>query len=196
LSVGQVYTYTYLFKHTTMKTTSKSIIIALLVIGLFFTTTSKAQTTSANTWQFSIGPDGGIPTGDARAGSNFAFAGTARIQYGLSNSFAITLTSGAYHFFPIDMPGTNIKYQSYGEVPIKAGAKVFYAPNLYLGAEAGAMLEFLDSGAGPTRFLLSPALGYASQHWDVAFHYESATSTVPHDHFGIVALRVAYGFGL
>jgi hypothetical protein len=179
-----------------MKTTLKTIIIASTLATLFFTTTSKAQTTSANTWQFSIGPDGGIPTGNARFGSNFAFAGTARIQYGLSNSFAITLTSGAYHFFPIDMPGTNIKYQSYGEVPIKAGIKAFFVPNLYVGAEAGAMLEATDSGAGPTRLLLSPALGYASQHWDFAVHYESASTSLPNSHFGIVALRVAYGFGL
>ncbi len=178
-----------------MKTTLKTIIIASTLMALFFTTT-KAQTTAANTWQFSIGPDGGFPTGTARAGSNFAFAGTARFQYGLSNSFALTFTSGAYHFFPIDKPGTNIKYESYCEVPIKAGVKAFYEPNLYVGAEAGAMLEFLDSGSGPTRLLLSPALGYANQHWDFAFHYESASSTLPHDHFGIVALRLAYGFKL
>jgi len=179
-----------------MKTTLKTIIIASTITTLFFTTTSKAQTTAANTWQFSIGPDGGIPTGNARLGSNFAFAGTARFQYGLSNSFALTVTSGAYHFFPIDKPGTTTRYESYGEVPVKAGIKAFYAPNLYIGAEAGAMLEFLDSGSGPTRFLLSPALGYANKHWDFAAHYESASTSLPNSHFGIAALRIAYGFGL
>jgi len=177
-----------------MKTVSKLLAGALTITVMLSATMVRAQTTPANAFRFGIGIEAADPTGNARLGSNFVLGGTARLQYGITDSFALTLTSGAYHFFPIDKPGTNIKYQSYGEIPIKAGFKEFFTPNLYFGAEAGIGVEQTDSGVDPTRFLWSPAAGYANQHWDVGFHYDHFSDQS--DHFGVVALRVAYGFKL
>jgi hypothetical protein len=176
-----------------MKTLSKFIATALTVT-LFFTTHVNAQTTPANAFRLGIGLETGIPTGNARIGSDFILGGTARLQYGVSSNFAITLTSGAYHFFPVNIPGTNTKYDSFGEIPIKAGFKEFFVPNLYFGAEAGVAIEALDSGTGPKRFILSPAVGYANNHWDVGVHYDNFS--VKQGSFGLVGLRIAYGFGL
>jgi len=176
-----------------MKTLSK-FIAAVLAVTLFFTTHIKAQTTPANAFRLGIGLETAIPTGTARIGSDFILGGTARLQYGVSNDFAITLTSGAYHFFPVNIPGTNTKYNSYGEVPIKAGIKDFFVPNLYFGAEVGFAIEATDSGTGPKRLILSPALGYASKHWDIGVHYDNFSDN--QDHFGLLGLRIAYGFGL
>jgi hypothetical protein len=178
-----------------MKTTSRLIIIASMLCVIFFSTKVKAQTTPANAWRIGIGLETADPLGSARLGTDFVLGGTIRLQYGLTNNFALTLTSGAYHFFPVYMPGTHTRYQSYGEIPIKAGFKTFFTKNIYFGAEAGLALEEDDSGEGPTRLLLSPALGYATQRWDFGIHYDRFSSTTQ-DGFGLIGLRIAYGFGL
>ncbi len=118
-----------------MKTFSKLLAAAFTITGLFFTNNVKAQTTPANALWFSIGADAGDPTGNLRIGSVFVLGGTARLQYGITNNFAVTLTSGADHFFSKDMPGTDIKYDSFGIIPIKAGIKEFFVPNIYFGAK-------------------------------------------------------------
>jgi len=167
-----------------------------VLFTLIIHTQANAQIAIPNDLQYSIGVETGNPTGIARLGSKFTLGGTMRLQYGLSNSWAATVTSGAYHFFAIKIPGTDKRYDSYGEIPIKAGFKFFFIPNWYVGFEAGEVLEKTDSGPGPTRLLLSPALGYAVKHWDFALHYENLSSTLPGDHFGIVELRSAYAFSL
>jgi hypothetical protein len=153
--------------------------------------------------RFGIGVEGGIVTGNAHDFSNLELGGTGRLQYGVSNNFAITLTSGYYNFFGKTEPGTNDKYQSLGMVPVKAGIKAFFAKNLYFGAEAGAGFEtktFLPQDVDErfaekdTKLILSPAIGYASKSWDVGVRYENYSGQS--NSYGLVGLRVAYGFGL
>lgn len=177
-----------------MKKSSKLIVTVFAVAAMFFTTNLKAQTTPANAWRLGFGVDAGIPTGNAKIGTTFILGGTGRLQYGLSNNFAITLTSGAYHFFPKMIPGENVRYNSYGIIPIKLGIKEFFTQSIYFGAEAGAALEETDNGSGPTRLILSPALGYANEHWDAGVRYENFSGSGGSS--GILALRIAYGFGL
>ena len=177
-----------------MKPVSKLIAIAFAVAALFFTTQTKAQTTAPGQLRFSIGPDAGFPTGNLTIGSTFVLGGNARLQYGLSNTFAITLTSGADNFFSKYIPGTNKRYDSFGIIPIKAGAKKFFTSNLYFGAETGIGIEETDAGAGNTKFILTPALGFADKHWDIAARYENFSGQA--DPYGFVVLRVAYGFAL
>jgi hypothetical protein len=180
-----------------MKSKSKFIALAAIIVtAVTFTAQKvKAQTTPANALRFGIGVEVADPTGNARLGSHFVMGGTARLQYGLTNKLAITLTSGAYHFFPIVNPATGNKYQGYGVIPIKAGIKAFFVPNFYFGAEGGVGLEVTDEGSGPTRLLLSPALGFANEHWDLGFHYDHFSSATGAK-YGLLALRVAYGFKL
>ncbi|MGN6177817.1 MAG: hypothetical protein ACTHNW_01470 [Mucilaginibacter sp.] len=177
-----------------MKNKFKLITCAALMLAGIVTGKANAQTAVPGQLQGSIGLEISDPTGTARIGSHFSLGGTARLQYGLSNNIAITATSGAYHFFTVIIPGTNKRYNSYGVIPIKAGIKAFFAPHVYLGAEAGVGIEATDSGFGPDRLLLSPAMGYATQNWDFALHYENFSSNG--DHYGLVALRLAYAFKL
>jgi hypothetical protein len=175
-----------------MKTQSKLIVVAVAIAALFFTTTVKAQTTPANALRFNIGLDAGDPLGKARIGTTFILGGTARLQYGLSDNFALTFTSGAYHFFPKYIPGTTTRYGSYGIIPIKAGIKEFFAKSIYFGAEAGAGIEASTNHTGPTKLLLTPGIGWADQHWDAGFRYESFTGQS--NNYGLLGVRLAYGF--
>jgi hypothetical protein len=177
-----------------MKTPLKLIAALFTTVVLFFTTNLKAQTIPANAFRLSIGLEAADPTGNARIGANFILGGTARLQYGISNNFAITFTSGAYHFFTKDIPGTNIRYASYGVIPIKAGIKEFFAQNIYFAAEAGAGIEVSSRNFGPTRLILSPGLGWANKSWDIGVRYENFSGK--NDNYGLVGLRIAYGFGL
>ncbi len=181
-----------------MKNRTKMMAMAIAVIAILFTTNVNAQTTPVNKFRFGIGVEGGIPTGDINNFSNFELGGTARLQYGLSNNLALTLTSGYYNFFAksssatIDGVTYTAKPKDQGLVPAKVGIKAFFTQNLYFGAEAGAGFE--TSYANNTKLLLSPALGYATKSWDVGVRYENISGQS--DNYGTVALRVAYGFGL
>ncbi len=187
-----------------MKRSTTLIAAACTAVAIFLGSTAKAQTITPDKFRFGIGVEGGLPTGAAHDASNIELGGTARLQYGLSNNLALTLTSGYYNFFgKDDGTGTGTKYQSLGMVPIKAGIKAFFTSNLYLGAEVGAGIEtktFLPQGLSQsiaqkdTKLILSPAVGYATKHWDVGVRYENFSGQS--NNYGLVALRLAYGFGL
>jgi hypothetical protein len=178
-------------KHTTMKNMTKMMAVAIAAIAIFFTTQVKAQTTDPNKWRLGIGAEGGIPTGDVSTGYKFDLGGTARLQYGLSKNVALTLTSGYYNFFATQAEKDE-GGKSFGMVPVKAGAKIFFDSPIYFGAEAGA--GFQTGPASTTRLLLSPGLGWANKSWDIGARYENFSSQGIN--FGTVALRVAYGFSL
>jgi hypothetical protein len=177
-----------------MKNLLKLIAITLTVTSLFFSANVKAQTTPAKALLFSAGADAGFPTGNLTIGSNFVLGGTLRLQYGVSNDFAITLTSGADHFFSKINPATGMKFNSFGIIPVKAGIKEFFVPNIYFGIEAGVAVEETDSGAGNTKTIISPAVGWGNKHWDIGIRYDNYSGQG--DPYGFVAIRLAYGFAL
>lgn len=181
-------------KNTTMKKVTNLLASAVVAAAILFGTNAKAQTTTTDKspWRLGFGIEGGIPTGDIHDASKFDLGGSARLQYGLSDAFDLTLTSGYTNFFIKDdarLPG---EPSGLGIVPVKLGIKAFFAQNIYFGAEAGAGFE-TNYGTN-TKLILSPALGWANQHWDVGVNYTNYSGQS--DNFGSVGLRVAYGFGL
>lgn len=157
---------------------------------------AKAQTLRPGKFDLSLGIETGLPTTTQSNYTAFNLGGTIRIQYGIASNLGATFTTGGYHFFPATIPGTNVRYSSFGVGPVKAGLKLAVLPNFYLGAEAGVGVEVTEQGfkGGQKKLLLSPAIGYANKHWDVAAHFESLTGQ--QYNYGIFALRIAYGFGL
>ena len=185
-----------------MKKLSNLLATAVIAGAIFLGSSAKAQTITPSKWRFGVGVDGGIVTGDASNYSNVELGGTARLQYGFSNNLALTLTSGYYNFFGKSYGGNN--YQSLGMVPIKAGLKYFVAPHIYVAGEAGVGIEtkaFAYQGEpdnlasqSNTKLLLTPGIGYAEKHWDVGVRYENYSGQG--FDYGVVGLRLAYGFGL
>lgn len=175
-----------------MKALSKLIAASFTVAAVFFATKVEAQTIPVNTLRMSIGVDAGLPTGNLTIGSNFVLGGTIHLQYGISNNFAISLASGADHFFSKINPATGTKFDSFGIIPIKAGVKWFFVPSLYVAGEGGIAVEETDSGAGNTKMLLSPELGWANTRWDIGIRYDNYSGQS--DPYGFVAVRVAYCF--
>ena len=183
------------------------IAVAASAVAILFTTELKAQTTDPNKFRFGIGLEAGAPTGNAHDISNFELGGTARLQYGLSNNLALTLTSGYYNFFGKTyttsvFDGTNtttvsVDGRSLGMIPVKAGIKAFFASNFYFGAEAGAGFEVhapIDGAEKDTKLILAPGLGFANKTWDVGIRYENFSGQG--NNYGLAGLRIAYGFPL
>jgi len=174
-----------------MKNLSKLIAVALTSAALFFTSSVKAQTTPANAWRLGVGLETGIPTGLENEHHKFELGGTARLQYGITKSFALTLTSGYYNFIPTKNPVTDQDYKDIQVVPVKIGFKEFFAPNIYFGAETG--VGFVTT-TGVSKFIWTPALGYATKNLDIGIRYEHFSGQDLN--FGVVGLRIAYGFAL
>lgn len=183
-----------------MKRTTKFFAVAAIAVATLFGSKVKAQTTTpANKWRFGIGVEGAVTTGSLNNYSNLALGGTARLQYGLTNHVALMLTSGYYNAFGTTVPYTDgtYKYASLGIVPIKVGAKVYMGKFLYVSGEVGAALEVKDNyydQAKHAKLLLAPGLGYSLKNIDFSVHYDSMGSY--DNNYGLVALRIAYGFSL
>ncbi|MCC8426229.1 hypothetical protein [Mucilaginibacter sp. UR6-11] len=186
-----------------MKKLTKLAAVAITGAALLIGTNVNAQIITPKKLRFGVGVEGGIVTGSASTYSNAELGGTARLQYGLDKNLALTLTSGYYNFFGKTEPNGVDKYQSLGMVPIKLGIKAFFTDNLYFGAEVGAGIEtktFLPQGINQafvekdTKLIVSPAIGYASKHWDLGVRYENYSGQS--NNYGLVGLRLAYGFGL
>lgn len=176
-----------------MKNFKKLAAAALTGVALLIGSNVNAQTTPSNAFRFGIGLEAGVPTGNASNVSKFELGGTARLQYGVTNDLALTLTSGYYNMFGKDRPSPLTgKYSDIGIVPLKAGIKAFFASNLYFGAEVGAGFETASNGN--TKFIVSPGLGFANKTWDVSARYENFAGQS--NNYGLVGLRVAYGFAL
>ena len=155
-----------------------------------------AQNSRPGKFDLSLGIESGVPTTDQSNYTSFILGGTVRLQYGLTSTLAATFTTGGYHFFPKTIPGTTESYASFGVGPVKAGLKQFVSSNIYLGFEGGVGVEVTQLGfsGGQKKLLLSPAVGYANKHWDIAAHFESLTGQ--QYNYGIFTIRVAYCFGL
>ncbi|UOE51492.1 hypothetical protein MTO98_10425 [Mucilaginibacter sp. SMC90] len=191
-----------------MKSTITKVIAGVSVaLALFTAKNVKAQTTPADKWRLGIGLEVGRPIGNAHDISNFELGGTARLQYGLSIKTALTLTSGYYNLFgksyserfvtPNGVIETTVNGKDLGIIPVKLGIKSFLAHRLYFGAEAGAGFEttsLYPDGSKDTKLILSPTIGYATKVIDLGLRYEGFFGQG--NSYGLIGLRIAYGFGL
>ncbi len=185
-----------------LKNTTKLAITSIAFAGLLFAGKTNAQTTKnpgdSEGLRFGIGVEPGIPTGDIRNFSHFAIGGSARLQYDLRGPVSLMLTSGFTDFIARDVTvgATTVKPDNYGIVPVKVGAKIFPAHNFYFSAEAGPGFE--TNGVNKsTKLILSPGIGVAESHsgLDLGLRYENYSGGNS-GNFGLVALRIAYGFRL
>ena len=174
-----------------MKKMTKIIAVAFTAAALFIGTNANAQSTPKSAFRFGIGAEGLLPVGDLHDQSNFGLGGTARLQYGIADNLALTLTSGYYNFFA-KQELKDAGFGNLGIIPIKAGIKAFVSQNIYLGAEVGAGFE--TGNDSETKLIASPGLGWANKSWDIGARYENFSGGG--NSYGTVGLRVAYGFGL
>ncbi len=175
----------------------KKLITIASVAALFvFAGKVQAQTapTPINQWRFGIGAETGVTTGNLHDLSKITLGGTARLQYDLNQFVSFTLTSGFDNAFGkiINSGVSDVKYPSLGLVPVKAGVKLYGENRFYLSGEAGVAFE--TSYNKDAKLDLSPGIGYSFPNVDLSVHYDYLSGQ--QNPYGILAIRLAYGFKL
>ncbi len=178
-----------------MKNSTKWLASAFAAASILFAANVNAQTTghdSKDTWRLGLGVEAGIPTGNLNNFSNFSIGGTARLQYDAAGALSYMLTGGYYSVIAKELP-SGAKPDNLGIVPLKAGLKVYPAANFYISGEAGVGIE--TNYAKNTKFIVSPGIGYSgNKGLDVGLRYENFSGQS--NNYGMVGLRLAYGFQL
>ena len=173
-----------------MKTITKIIATSAAVVALFFTTNVNAQSTARN---LGIGLNVGVPTSDAYS---FAIGGDLRYQFNVDKQLSIPVTAGYTHLSGKEIGNSGVNYESFGYIPVKAGAKYFFnesGSGLYGLAELGPAFG-TNEGSG-TSFVYSPAIGYSWDNGlDLGAKYEGLSKNSANT--GYFGLRLAYGFKL
>ncbi|RFZ90524.1 hypothetical protein D0C36_22355 [Mucilaginibacter conchicola] len=163
------------------------VLFALFVLSL---TKTNAQSIPKNTFKLDVGAEALRPLSAANDFYDIGIGGTARLNYGLTDKLAVTLTSGYYHF---NYKGSgNYNLYDVNIIPIKAGLKYFLIPNVYVNGEAGVGL-----GRTPinyTKTIISGGFGWVYKGLDVGLKYENNFGR--YDGFKNIGLRVGYGFKL
>lgn len=167
-----------------MKNSTKILASAVAAVALFFTTSVNAQDSKA--LRLGIGLNAGIPT---TTGYSFVIGGDLRLQKDFSSNISGLLSAGYNNWSLKDSYGGG----SFGMIPVKAGAKIFFAESAYVSGELGA--GFGTESGSKTAFLWAPGIGYGwDSGLDIGLRYEGAE--VSGASLGQVALRLAYGFQL
>lgn len=146
------------------------------VICSFRAAAQKESLWETNRWNVELG----ISAGGRSAGSmEFVGGWDMRVQKILSSRVAATLSAGFTRFFDINknnmlyLPtGEPIHYGEYENylnfIPLKAGAKVLFARNAYIGGEAGIGINL----NGNSSFVWAPAVGIVLPTLDLSVRYE------------------------
>jgi hypothetical protein len=198
-----------------MKTTFK--ISAILLAFTALTYTAKAQTSApattsssgnSNAVRFSIGVDGGIPTGKLSDSYNFSIGGSLQADIPVVPNLFVTINAG-YNSIQgknnVNINGVNFSPANIQLLPAKAGLKYFLVPNFYIQGEAGAAFLLNKSDLNDDKsaaFIYAPQIGYqfhvgGNSYIDAGVRYEASTkfnSQVSDSKVNFFGLRVAYGF--
>jgi len=176
--------------NTQIKIVSAIVSFLLLMTGQLV----KAQKTSAGETFLGVAFETGLPTGPIAKDYKLSLGGTGTIQYGVNDHLALTFTSGYYNFLSktLGTPFAPYKRANLQIVPIKVGAKVFFYDGFYAAGETGMAIEAVSGGG--RKFILAPALGYATKQLDVSVRYENLLGGL--ENYGLVGLHTAYGFKL
>ena len=191
-------------------------ISALALAFAAFTFSAKAQTTTPTTTststitasgiRYSIGVDGGIPTGKLSDAYNWNLGGSLQVDIPVANKLFVTVNAGYDNIFgKKNIDGTAFDVTNIQLLPVKAGLKYFVVSNFYVQGEAGASFLLNKSKLGDDKsaaFIYAPQVGYQFQlggksYIDAGVRYEASTkfdSGVDDSKVNFFGLRVAYGF--
>jgi hypothetical protein len=144
-------------------------------------------------FKLGFGLSGGVPFNNPYS---FNVGGDVRLQYNISKTYSLTLTTGYNNLFVKD-DGVN-----FGYVPVKVGYKTFLFSNeFYVMAEMGGAFS-TTKDYNNNSLMFGPSIGYATKYVDISLRYEFLKdfpvikdNTVD-DGLGQIMLRLAYGFDI
>jgi len=192
-----------------MKMKSKIGIVTVLLVSFAFASKAQTSTPAGSTsssdkeWRISVGPETGIPTGNYANGYGWFVGGSAQLDIPVYRGLYVTVTGGYDDILAKKGPNINVQV-----IPVKAGLKYFFWKDLvYVQAQAGATFlgNKTDLNADKSAaFTYTPGVGVLlklapKNYLDLGVRWEETASfynTGGGNSYGLVALRVAYSFGL
>lgn len=170
----------------------KKIFLCAAVLAASVTAVSAQSKTSVKKPVFSAGIEAALPLGDFKQGYKFGLGATVQGEYPAADKVGLTLSAGYLSFTgkTVEFLGEKYKNEAQGVIPVLAGAKYYFADNIYGHAQIG--LSFFNHGVG-SAFTYSPGIGIkASDNIDVLVKYQAASKSGSTASF--VGARVAYTF--
>jgi len=188
-----------------------SIKISVLTLSLaaLFTVKSSAQSTENGTLsgsgiRYSVGVETGIPVGNLNGSYKWNLGGSIQADIPvLENRLYATINAGYNNIFAEsdDM----VKVNDIHLIPVKAGLKYFFIPNVYVQGEAGVVFINNKSYLGDNKsaaFVYAPQAGVLFPVGDKSFidagiRYEGNSKFRNNGSSNnFLGLRVAYAFNL
>lgn len=109
----------------------------LPLLLMIFAINAYAQTEPTKT--FSAGLELGVPTNSIY---NIGFGGSGKIEIPIVTPLTLSVTAGYTSFYyKNSLVGSNTSQPAAGFVPLKAGAKFYFGPGIYMEAEGGTVIE-------------------------------------------------------
>jgi len=144
----------------------------LLIAAIGFASLSASAQTEKGKTKFGIALEAGIPTGDAGDFYSVALGGSLLVEHPIATSLKLTGSAGYTNLSIKDEFGGG----STGAIPVKAGAKYFFAKNFYGQGELGA--AFGTEKNSETAFAWAPGIGLSypvsdKTDFDAGVRYES-----------------------
>ena len=169
----------------------------LAIIGVFFYANKANAQQDANDYnrnlKLGVGLNMGLPFNDPYS---FNLGADARLQYNISDTYSICLTTGYNNLFVKD-DGKN-----FGYIPVKVGYKTFIFSNeFYVMGEFGGAFS-ITKDYNDNSLLFCPSIGYATKFVDISLRYEFLKDfpVIKNDQLddglGQIMVRLAYGFDL
>ena len=139
--------------------------------------------------KWSIGLEGGFPTGDAKQAYNAVVGASIKYDHNIATNTFLTGSVG-YNAFLVKSQYKSIAGSTDGAIPVKAGLKYYFGSGFYGEGQLGA--AFSTESGGGTAFVYSPGIGYDfGSGVDLGVRYEawSKDGTI-----GQIGLRLGFSF--
>ena len=110
-----------------------------VLTALFLIAGMLAHAQTAPTKTFSAGLELGAPTNSIY---NIGFGGSGKVEIPIIAPLSLSVTAGYISFYyKSSLVGSNTSQSPAGFVPLKAGAKFYVGPGIYIEAEGGTAIE-------------------------------------------------------
>ena len=154
------------------------LITAILSIGFM---SANAQ------FKFGLGPNIGLPVGDAGDISSLTIGAEVQGELMFSEKASGIATIGYTHFIGKDIGGFKL---SYGAVPILVGGRVYPSEQFFIGAQIG--YGFFTGDASSGGFAYKPHVGYNASNVQLALSYNGISNDGT---ISWIALSAIFSFG-
>lgn len=143
----------------------KTLLIAAILFTAFINANAQGE------FKFGLGPNIGLPIGDAADISSFTIGAEVQGELKFSEKASGIATTGYTHFIGKDYFGIKL---SYGAIPILVGGRVYPSEQFFIGGQIG--YGFFTGDASSGGFAYKPHVGYNASNLQIGLSYNAISN--------------------